>query len=149
MRGSMAASIDTSVPRTGLSVLMNGGGVPKPAAVASFAAMSGMNTDAIYTYQEERERQASALAAAGMVADTVSVAGDMKRIGLEPPPQLASSAAAAPSPGTELDNINWGAMDMGGVHIDNMDLDFATLFDPSIEEASMKAEGNGWPVGTS
>jgi hypothetical protein len=125
---------------------MNGGGVPKPAAVASFASMSGMNTDAIHTYQEERERQASALAAAGMVADTV---GDVKRLGLEPPPQLASSAATAPSPGTELDNINWGAMDMGGLQIDNMDLDFATLFDPTIEEASMQAEGSGWPVGTS
>ena len=46
---------------------------------------------------------------------------------------------------TEIDSANWGLMDMGGGQLDDMDLDFATLFDPALEEANMKKEGSGWP----
>lgn len=115
-----------------------------PSSVASFASLTGMSGDGGSAYQEERERQASALAAAGMVAETVSGV----RAGLAAPPQLLSSPPGNNTSG-EVDNINWGAVDMGGVQVDDMDLDFATLFDPSIEEANMQTEGSGWPVSTS
>ena len=116
-----------------------------PPSVASFASLSGMSNEGSTVFQEERERQASSLAAAGMVAETVSMSGG--RTGLAAPPQLASSAPAATSSTGDLDNINWG--DVSGVQVDDMDLDFATLFDPSIEEANMQTEGSGWPVSTS
>ena len=129
-------------------MLMSGGAMQKapPSSVASFASLTGMSADGGSAYQEERERQASALAAAGMVAESVSLSGG--RAGLSAPPQLASSAPGNNTIG-EVDNINWGAMDMGGVQVDDMDLDFATLFDPSNEEANMQTEGSGWPVSTS
>ena len=124
-------------------MLMGGGGMQKtpPASVASFASLTGI-ADSPHAFQEERERQASALAAAGMVAETVT-----GRAGLAAPPQLASTAPVA-SPSVEVDNINWATVDMGGVQVDDMDLDFATLFDPSIEEANMQTEGSGWPTTT-
>lgn len=103
------------------------------------------NGEAVTTFQEERERQASALAAAGMVADTVSLADG--RTGLAAPPQLPSTSPPV-STSNEMDNINWGTMEVGGLQMDDMDLDFATLFDPSTEEANMQTEGSGWPVAT-
>uniref|UniRef100_A0A6S8I9L2 HSF-type DNA-binding domain-containing protein n=1 Tax=Amphora coffeiformis TaxID=265554 RepID=A0A6S8I9L2_9STRA len=141
--GNVATSGDA--PRTGLSMLMNGGGVHNPpSSVASFASLSGMNGESS-PFQEERERQASALAAAGMVADTVSTSGELS--GLAAPPQLGVPASAqATSSSGVVDNINWGGVDAGDIHLDDMDLDFATLFDPSIEEANMQTEGSGWPV---
>ena len=142
--GGAASSTDATAPRTGLSMLMNSGAMqkPPPSSVASFASLTGMSGDGS-VYQEERERQASALAAAGMVAESVSVSGG--RAGLAAPPQLATASPRHDTSG-EVDNINWGAVDMGGVQVDDMDLDFATLFDPSIEEANMQTEGSGWPV---
>ena len=135
---------DLRTPRTGLSMLMNGGGQmmnPSTPSAASFASLSGMSNDFISPYQEERERQASALAAAGMVAESVTLSGG--RAGLAAPPQLPS---AAPASTGEMDTVNWGSIDAAGILIDDMDLDFATLFDPSIEEANMQTEGSGWPV---
>ena len=129
-------------------MLMGGGGVQNPptSSVASFASLSGMNGESS-PFQEERERQASALAAAGMVADTVSTPGGLT--GMAAPPQLAAPASApATASSGVVDNINWGGVDAGEVHLDDMDLDFATLFDPSIEEANMQTEGSGWPVST-
>jgi hypothetical protein len=148
LRGGIAThNGGTATARTGLSMLMNGGGYtpkapPATAAATSFASMSGMNNDVSSPYQEERERQASALAAAGMVAETVSMNGGFTE-GLAAPPQLHSASAG------DIDNVNWGAVDSTGILIDDMDLDFATLFDPSIEEANMQTEGSGWPVSTS
>lgn len=136
-------SDDGNGPRTGLSLLMSGGGLQKPAP-SSFASLSGMNGDGAIAFQEERDRQASALAAAGMVAETVAVSEG--RAGLAAPPLLASSAPPTTSGGTEIDNINWGTMDVGGLQLDDMDLDFATLFDPATEETNMHTEGSGWPV---
>lgn len=127
-------------------MLMNkGGGLQQKAhttTATSFASLSGMNMEGVSAYQEERERQASALAAAGMVAETVSLEGCS---GVAAPPELQSSAPAV-STHSDVDNINWGAMDASGLQIDDMDLDFATLFDPNTEEANMHTEGSGWPV---
>lgn len=136
---------DLNPPKTGLSLLMGGGNVQNySSSAASFASMSGMSTDGTAGYQEERERQASALAAAGMVAESVSVSN---RPGLAAPPELASTVPETNLSGN-VDNLNWGTMDgdVCGVSIDDMDLDFASLFDPSIEEAKMQTEGSGWPV---
>jgi hypothetical protein len=36
-------------------------------------------------------------------------------------------------------------MDIGAMHLDDMDMDFASLFDPANEAASMETEGSGWP----
>ena len=45
--------------------------------------------------------------------------------------------------------VDYGVMDIGGglsaVTIDDMDLDFAKLFDPENELAGMQTEGSGWP----
>ena len=132
----------------------------------------------------DRERQASALAAAGLIAESVSrtraSSGDLRVTGgaispgppspggMRPPPMLghppsspapqqpamAGAVAAsdqAPSGGGAHDNggVDYGVMDIGGglsaVTIDDMDLDFAKLFDPENELAGMHTEGSGWP----
>jgi hypothetical protein len=103
----------------------------------------------------DRERQASALAAAGMVADSISltrsapsllhgVASSHSRV-LDAPPQLGGQALTGNPNPSDLDNINWSLMDLGQMHIDDMDMDFARLFDPAQEAANMQTEGSGWP----
>jgi hypothetical protein len=67
--------------------------------------------------------------------------------GLPPPPPLAESAGGSMAgPSTELDSINWNLMDIGAVYLDDMDLDFAQLFDPENELANMQTVGSGWPL---
>ena len=144
-----------SAPRTGLSMLMNGSIQPQsshtgvtPATVLSTMATS--SAESTRRFDEEmidRERQASALAAAGMVAESVSLAGrgQVPQV-LQAPPPLAAGAGGPVS--TELESINWNLMDLGAMHLDDMDLDFAQLFDPACELASMQAEGSGWPPST-
>ena len=96
----------------------------------------------------DRERQASALAAAGMLAESV---GNTQAQGLQAPPPLVASAPSntATTTSTEIDSINWNMMDLGAVHLDDIDMDFATLFDPANEEANMNTEGSGWPSASS
>jgi hypothetical protein len=104
----------------------------------------------------DRDRQASALAAAGMVAESISLSRtDIDRvhssgsmvtsIGLKAPPELAGHAPPVTSTSSELDNINWNLMDLGQMHLDDMDMDFARLFDPAQEAENMQTEGSGWP----
>ena len=133
----------------------------------------------------DRERQASALAAAGLIAESVSrtrsSSGDLRVTGgaispgppspggMRPPPMLghppsspapqqpamAGAVAASdqePIGGDAQGNgggVDYGVMDIGGglsaVTIDDMDLDFAKLFDPENELAGMQTEGSGWP----
>lgn len=114
----------------------------------------------------DRDRQASALAAAGMVAESVSFTSVESRTaalsiqGLQAPPTLAGHVPAPPAPGTtattatttstaELDSINWNLMDLGQMHLDDLDMDFAQLFDPDQEAANMQTEGSGWPTAAS
>jgi hypothetical protein len=153
-------------PQTGLSVLMNGGNLHAPlqqpmtttAAPTAFATMSGIAKEQVRTQDDLRDRdhQASALAAAGMVAESISLTrSDPDRVhpgpmitshGLEAPPQLAGRAPPPTTSSTsELDNINWNLMDLGSVHLDDMDVDFARLFDPAQEAENMLTEGSGWP----
>lgn len=128
-------------PQTGLSVLMNNsvaGANPPPLALPTAA------TNVQRAAVADQEQQASSLAAAGMVAESVRLA--QPNVALQPPPQLATSGPAPTSTTLkEIDSINWNMMDTGAYHVDDMDLDFAQLFDPVNELANMHAESNGWP----
>lgn len=152
-------------PQTGLSLLMNGD-VHRPTAVPSSAAalpastsapniakLSSMSPTQQLRYQQdllERESQASSLAAAGMVAESVGLSSSapaktMPILGLQPPPTIFAQNVLAPATTSELDSINWNFMDIGSINLDDMDMDFATLFDPANELSSMRTRGIGWP----
>jgi hypothetical protein len=148
-------------PRTGLSVLMNGGMQSASPTVLPESVMSrtrsapaaafmstGSAAESNRGFAQEmmdRERQASSLAAAGMVADSVSVAARGHVLGLQAPPPLATGGAILTVPSAELDSINWN-LDPGIMYLDDMDLDFAQLFDTASEVASMQTDGSGWPT---
>lgn len=89
----------------------------------------------------DRERQASALAAAGMVAESVnytkpSVIGQVLQA---PPPLVGMPPPSQPSGGDggqiSMEGFNWN--DLGG-NVDDMDMDFAAMFDPEQEQAYMQ-----------
>jgi hypothetical protein len=151
-------------PQTGLSVLMSGRNLHPGAAttgLTAFGTMAGINKEETRSEDDllDRDRQASALAAAGMVADSISLSrttgpdrvhsshssASLGSHGLEAPPQLAGHVPPATSTSSELDNINWNLMDLGQMHLDDMDMDFARLFDPAQEAENMQTEGSGWP----
>jgi len=88
----------------------------------------------------DRERQARALAAAGMQAEQINVGG------LQPPPVLgnpgavlSSSSAVAGAAGVQPGPGVWNNLDGGGdgggdiMEADEMELDFAAMFDPAQE----------------
>lgn len=99
----------------------------------------------------DRERQASSLAAAGMVAESVSlttpsVVGQVLQAppplgGLPPPASLGVAGGNPP-----LTSIDWN-MDMGGAAseqgLDDLDMDFATLFDTESEMNMFVGGGEG------
>jgi len=193
-------------PQTGLGILMNGSAsaTADTPATTTFAYLTPEQQARMHEDLQDREQQASALAAAGMVADTVqysrpaaaaSVAGNSmgQGQGLPAPPALAGMPLHSPTPiplssvfvnnnmhptptattttlaamttqqqqhlNTNnsinnnntgppiLDNINWnldagvgpGAM-LGGSGLDDIDMDFSTLFD---SEEQLLVEGGG------
>jgi len=77
----------------------------------------------------DRERQASSLAAAGMVADQVNVSL----------PQNVMPVNSITYPPL----IDFGAPD-DGISMEDMETDFAKLFDPGNELKNIKTDGNGW-----
>mmetsp|Transcript_25702 Transcript_25702/g.36259 ORF Transcript_25702/g.36259 Transcript_25702/m.36259 type:complete len:708 (-) Transcript_25702:219-2342(-) len=167
-------------PQTGLGILLNGNNIhsnmpqrslahtpPPPAPQLNHpgAALSPETNRRVQEDLADRERQASALAAAGMVAETVDQSGNTVRIpaagqqqqqhqgavvgtnwqGLQPPPSLVGSSSTPPPQGiATTEGTNWGMMDITS-GMDDMDLDFAKLFDPAHEVESMHTEGSGWP----
>lgn len=93
----------------------------------------------------DRERQASALAAAGMVAETVDQSsGAATPQGLHAPPMLGSVAPLPPSASHTVDGINWSftGMDLG-LALDDMEMDFAKLFDPAKEAEALNTAAEG------
>lgn len=93
----------------------------------------------------DRERQASSLAAAGMVAESVSMSQPfgVQSLGLQAPPQLGSGhymQDPLPTGTTNIDGTNWSLMDLETT-IDDMEMDFAKLFDPALEATSMQTDG--------
>lgn len=140
-------------------MLMNGGnlhpGAPMAAAPTAFSTMAGLSHEPPRNQAElvDREHQASSLAAAGMVADSISLTrSDPQRVHgvqhsqvLEAPPQLAGQVPPPSTSTSELESINWNLADLGQMHMDDLDMDFARLFDPAQEVANMQTEGSGWP----
>lgn len=175
-------------PQTGLGILMNGSAsaTTEVPATTTFAYLTPDQQARMHEDLKDREQQASALAAAGMVADNVSytrpAATSVGQV-LQAPPALVGmplhSPAAIPLSSVFannnihttttttlaamttqninnsinnngppiLDNINWnldagvgpGAM-LGGAGIDDIDMDFSTLFD---SEEQILVEGGG------
>ena len=143
---------------------MNGGvsGQTPPPATA-FAPSSSNPAYAHLTPEQQarikedladRERQASALAAAGMVADSVSLTRPATAIGnvLQAPPPLGGVAplptGTDPNGHPPMESINWN-LDFGGTGaIDDMDMDFATLFDTENEQNFMLSDPSSPPPGS-
>ena len=155
---SPAAPPQTSgTPQTGLGILMNNKSSASPNSTLStgyqMATMTLEQQQMVQADLADRDRQASALAAAGMVAETVGynqhvgngIAPPPNGLGLHAPPMLGSVVLpATPEPTGTIDGINWSMMDVG-MALDDMEMDFANLFDPAHEEANMQMEGSGWP----
>jgi len=186
-----SSRIGNSSPRTGLSVLMNSTnyGIMNPTTKTT-----SNNTRILHhnhsTQQDlaDRERQASALAAAGMVAEEVSRSRSNSIAGYSPTsntsqqtnfPQSTINGAVKngisftihgnntvteekpsmiPNPlqqhnqdvpsnhsGTEMlfNGIGDLNLDAG---LDDMEMDFAKMFDPQMEMDAMNTEGSGWPA---
>lgn len=103
----------------------------------------------------DRERQASALAAAGALAESVSLTTpsvgqalhDPSTLGGIPPPSSFSAAGGNPP----LSSIDWNMEMEGGVGgqsfgLDDLDMDFATLFDAE-SELNLIGGGENTPTG--
>ncbi len=153
-------------PRTGLGILMSSNGdatkggngvgtavAPPPAThhvhqppvhIAPNPFVSAEQQKMMRQDMIDRERQASALAAAGMVAEKVDSSHPATIV--NPASTNTSAGAGVPiSPRTEL-----GLFDMGdtlsAAAIDQMETDFSRLFDPENEIQNMETEGSGWPT---
>ena len=70
-------------------------------------------------------------------------------MGLRAPPALGSlTPPTNPDPNAVIDAVNWNVADIGMTiddAVDDIEMDFAKMFDPAHEEANMYTEGNGWP----
>jgi hypothetical protein len=113
---------------------------------------------------QDRERQARALAAAGMVVEQMT-----SNNGLHPPPTLGANSRQHQHSSVAANHIShdshggiedqWTNLDhhhqdssMDGENaltLDEMEMDFAKLFDPNEEVANMNTEGSGWPTTSS
>lgn len=168
----------TTVPQTGLGILMSNSTAPQPVAAAPtllaphpspqhppppqpaapattaplnnpYAHLTPEQQSRIQEDLADRECQASALAAAGMVADSVSFTRPATSVGqvLQAPPPLVGIAPPPghppPPPTTDnggsevaMEGINWNMIDLGP-GVDDIDMDFAAMFDPEQEQAFM------------
>ena len=155
-----------AAPRTGLGILMTENSLhssappPPPATVHAMANMTPEQRLLVQEDLADRERQASSLAAAGMVAESVSLTRPVsgllggqpgqggqnhQPLGLQAPPALGMGAPPTSNGNTEMEGINWNLLDLG-TNLDDLDMDFASLFDPANEAASvsMQTQGGGW-----
>lgn len=141
-------------PRTGLGILMSSssnGSAPSAAQIArvpqqqiqqtqvQIAPNPYLSAEQHQLMQQDmidRERQASALASAGRIAERVD-----------------STPLSGPINPTPLDNnMDFLHLDSGlnqtvlsDADIAQMDTDFSRLFDPENEIQNMETEGSGWP----
>lgn len=142
------AATTAGVPQTGLSILMNGNAFNKPAPPPETVqqhARAHMSPEQQRDLAD-RERQAKSLAAAGMVAETVGRGNAAYPGAMYGPPTLAP-ADAVPSATSGFNGImdsNYWGMDVDA-SLEDMEMDFAKLFDPAHEMESMQTEGSGWP----
>lgn len=132
----------TTTPQTGLGILMrhknDGSSQPTSAGVSgySLADMTPEQRQMVQDDLTDRECQASALGAAGMVVETVRQPQPHSVS-----PMLVSLAPPTPDP-TTMDD--WSLHEVGCM--DDAEMDFAHLFDQANEEVSMQTEGSGWPA---
>jgi len=113
------------------SRFMNNNGQP-------VAINNGLSTEQLRLMEQDmidRDRQASSLAAAGMVADQVA---------LHPSSNQISSSTPEPNFDLGLGDYGHGAP-LSPTAIEEMDADFSRMFDPSYELQNMETEGSGWP----
>jgi len=161
-----ATTATTAAPQTGLGILM--GGKPAPLlAPQKFAPSSPhrhLTPDQQNRIQEDladRERQAAALASAGMLtADGQPITGGGVGQVLQAPPPLVSMVPHHPSSGgvspnkqtsgsaaqhhngdVSMEAINWNAIPELGSP-DDMDMDFAAMFDTEQEQSFMAHPGH-------
>lgn len=169
-------------PQTGLGILMSAQLAPTTTAKAptlfhqqhSASAYTPEQQSMMQQDAQDRERQARALAAAGMAAERMSQShsggqNPPSSQGLLPPPSLGhptsssknNLAATAQSNHISDPSIinhaghvedplmawsNLDANDERGPTLEEMEMDFAKLFDPAMEWQSMQTEGSGWPT---
>lgn len=127
---------------------------PPPPAHNPYTQINGDQQNRIQDDLADRERQASALAAAGMVAESVNLTRPavIGQVLQAPPPLvgIAPPVAAAPpvNPGGEIpmDGVNWNMMELGPSGVDDMDMDFAAMFDPEHEEAMVMTANGAAPA---
>ncbi len=150
-------------PTTGLGILMSANS--SSAATTLHHAHYGVRH---YTPEQraqmqkdaqDRERQAKALAAAGMAAEKMGS-------GLHPPPTLGTTSQQHTHSSVAENHVShdshggikqeeWSNLDHqhqesigigNGLTLEEMDVDFAKLFDPNEEVANMHTHGSGWPM---
>jgi len=167
-----------ATPPTGLGILMSShdnSGTATTTATATHTLHHQHHSLGNYTPAQrklmqkdaqDRERQARALAAAGMAAEQIHPEGAATNGGaggLHPPPTLgnpSSGIAAGSHPGGSVHVtstnpggdpcMNWTGLEGEGVPsnmltLEEMEMDFAKLFDPNVEWENMQTEGSGWP----
>lgn len=162
-------------PPTGLGILMssNGGGAN---GGTTHTLHHQHHSQGLYTAEQQRlmqqdandrDRQARALAAAGLSAEKISSASVKSAAGLHPPPVLGNpitGQAVHPvnsaihvtslNPGPNGDPLSWSNMERvltceqpeQVLTLEDMEMDFAHLFDPNVEWENMQTEGSGWPL---
>lgn len=168
-------------PPTGLGILMssNGGGAN---GGTTHTLHHQHHSQGLYTAEQrrlmqqdanDRDRQARALAAAGLSVEKISSANVNSAAGLHPPPVLGnpiSGQAVHPvssaihvtslNPGPNCDPLSWSNIEMNSnavgdltyeqpeqvLTLEDMEMDFAHLFDPNVEWENMQTEGSGWPL---
>lgn len=177
---SFRSNQDSGAPATGLGILMSSSSSSThnaPSNGTSHTLHHQQHSLSVYTPEQrklmqqdaqDRERQARALAAAGMAAEefggTVTqqdvATNSSSSIGLHPPPTLGNPTSgivaahpggtAATEPGMPWSNLE---MHSGGgtgaegepLTLEEMEMDFANMFDPNVEWENMQTEGSGWP----
>lgn len=172
---SFRSNQEGGAPATGLGILMSSHNGTTNGGTASHTLHHQQHTLGAYNPEQrklmqqdahDRERQAQALAAAGLAAEESGASAGQESVGLYPPPTLGnpSSGIAHPTgvsggvhisashPGSAMDNwYNLGQPNPEGgpvaepLTLEEMEMDFAKLFDPNVEWENMQTEGSGWP----
>lgn len=168
-------------PPTGLGILMssNGGGAN---GGTTHTLHHQHHSQGLYTAEQrrfmqqdanDRDRQARALAAAGLSVERIGSTNVNSVAGLYPPPALGNPIlgqavhpvngaihVTSSNPGPNGDPLSWSNIELtpgvaeGLTHdqpeqvltLEEMEMDFAHLFDPNVEWENMQTEGSGWPL---
>ena len=169
-------------PQTGLGILMSAQIAPSKSAAPTLYHQQ--HTASTYTPEQrsmmqqdaqDRERQARALAEAGMAAERMGNTHTNTHYhpptsqGLQPPPSLGYPTASSNNltsanhvsdptnsnsyPAHAEDPLLQWTLDATSEGreptLSEMELDFARMFDPAMEFQNMHTEGSGWPIITS